>query len=194
MAPVTEIRLVLTTAITDALGNPLLAEQTLRYTTLDPSSFPAPVISPLPPLYLCATSWTVSGTTEFRALVHISGGASAAGGRVSAHDGTFAFPVSLLAGRLNRLSVVAKDIDRNISSPAVIEIVQDCEPPTVVRAEADSQSDDYVVYFSEPVDPATVEGAVVLYDASGTIPGSAFSRAPSSTTLPAGRWQALGLW
>ncbi len=64
----TAIELELTADLTDLAGNALADPQTLTFTTADSSGGPgAPAISPLPPFYLCANSWSLSGTTTPRA-------------------------------------------------------------------------------------------------------------------------------
>ncbi|MCP3902965.1 MAG: Ig-like domain-containing protein, partial [Planctomycetes bacterium] len=138
----TDIELELTAGLTDLAGNALADPQILTFTTDESSGAPgAPSINPLPPFYLCANSWTLTGTTVPRALVRAEGGASTAEARAD-ENGAFSLEIALAPGRLHRLSVTATDLDRQVSPAAEVEIVHDCAAPTVLFGER--QGNDFV--------------------------------------------------
>ncbi|MCP4572645.1 MAG: Ig-like domain-containing protein, partial [bacterium] len=188
----TEVTLQLDAGLTDVVGNSLVDPQSLSFTTAA-SELEEPTIHsepPTSPFYVCASSWTFSGTTATRTKVRVEGGATTAEGWTDG-EGNFSVKVSLVPNRLNRLILTAEDWDRNISSPLVYEIVGDCEPPRVVSAE--STGEEIVVHFSEPVAAATVASAITVSAADGPVAGvigltgeAEATFTPAAATLPAG--------
>ncbi|MCP4664092.1 MAG: hypothetical protein GY856_52580, partial [bacterium] len=188
----TEVTLQLDAGLSDVVGNALVDPQALTFTTAA-SSLEAPTITTAPPtspFFVCAASWTFSGTTVARAKVRVEGGATTAAIRADGL-GNFSVKVSLEPNRLNRLIMTAEDWDYHISPPLVYEIVSDCEPPTVLGA--DSTPEEIVVRFNEPIAEATVASAIAVSHADGPVAGyvslSAEAEAtftPSPPPLPAG--------
>jgi len=181
LPPETEIRLILTTTLSDPADNPLANPQTLSFTTADVGAPSAPSLTAIPSP-LCAASAIVSGTAEAEARVRVSGGG--AGGSVrAAADGSFSLSAALVPGALNRLVVVAEDAAGNLSPEAVAEVIHDCEPPRVVSAQVENGA--VVVGFSEALDAATLPGQVLLSDDAGALAGtSALSSSSEITFTP----------
>ncbi|HEV7509645.1 MAG TPA: Ig-like domain-containing protein [Thermoanaerobaculia bacterium] len=164
-----QVRLVLTAAITDLAGNALATPPTLTFLTVDTTAPGAPALSPAPPQAVCAASITLTGTAEAGAVVRVEGAASAAEARAD-EAGHFSLSVQLSPGSLNRLQVTATDAGGNVSAPALAAVVHDCVAPRVVSA--DHQGNLFHILFSEPVTPASLAGAVQLSSASGAIAGT----------------------
>ena len=159
----TEVRLVLTAGVVDRAGNALEAPPTLSWRTKDVVAPDAPVLAAQPPAHLCASELALSGTAEAEAEVEVTGGAG--GGSTRADEtGAFALVVDLAPSSLNRLEVTALDVDGNRSAAAVVEVVQDCQGPSVTGA--DLTGDVVTIAFDEPVDPATLTAASVALSAS----------------------------
>ncbi len=165
----TDLRLVLTAGLVDLAGNPLTDPPTLNFTTADAGAPGAPVLDPIPALHQCVAAAQLSGTTEPRAVVRVTGGAATVSVRAD-DEGAFALAVPLVPDLLNHLEIVAVDLNGNPSPAAYADVVQDCEAPRVASAER--AGDVLTITFTETVDDATVAPAVTVRDASGAVSGS----------------------
>ncbi|HEX6904369.1 MAG TPA: Ig-like domain-containing protein [Thermoanaerobaculia bacterium] len=186
-----QVRLVLTAALTDLAGN-ALAPQTLTFLTVDTTAPAAPAFSPAPAGTVCAPSLTLTGTAEAGAVVRIEGGAAAAETRAG-EAGAFSVAVQLTPGGLNRLRATATDSGGNVSPATTVEVVQDCGAPRVVSAER--QGDLFRIVFSEKVRASSLSGAVTLAGPSGPVAGSVSLAADGVTATfdPAGALPAGAL-
>lgn len=156
-----------TPTLRDLAGNVISGPVTVRFTTVDQTAPPAPVLEPVPSL-LCATTLTLVGTSEPGAIVSVSGGAAGAQGTAGA-DGRFAVTVPLSPATAQTLSVTARDASGNLSAPATVSVTVDCEAPHVV--DVVSSASGLVVTFDEAVLRSTiVEGSTVRLDAAGGTP------------------------
>ncbi len=164
-----QVRLVLTAGLEDLAGNGLAEPPTLTYLTADTTAPAAPAFDPAPPSALCAATLVLTGTAEAGAVVRVSGGAAAAEGRAD-ETGHFSISVQLSPGGLNRLRATATDGGGNTSAEALAEVVHDCQAPRVISAER--QGELFLVTFSEPVQAASLSGAVTLAGSSGPVAGA----------------------
>ncbi|HEV8628974.1 MAG TPA: Ig-like domain-containing protein, partial [Thermoanaerobaculia bacterium] len=165
----TELRLVLTAALTDRAANPLADPPTLTFTTADTTAPATPVLDAIAPQRRCASRVALSGTAEPATRIAVVGGAAWAQTGAGS-DGHFSVDVALLADALNRLEVTATDLRGNRSAPAVVEVIQDCRAPAVLGATFEGSS--FTVRFSEPVEAGSVAGALSAEGSAGALSGS----------------------
>lgn len=165
----TQVRLVLTSALTDLAGNPLASPPTLTFFTADVTAPGAPALSPAPPRALCAPVVTLTGTTEAGAIVRVQGGAAAAEARAN-ETGSFSVDVQLVPDQINFLRLNAVDPSGNVSDAVQVQVTADCQPPRVLSA--DRQGSAFRVVFSEAVTAASVGSAVQLSSSQGAVAGS----------------------
>ncbi len=173
---------VTTVGLTDLAGNALADPQILTFTTADSSGAPgAPAINPLPPFYLCANTWSLTGTTAPQALVRAEGGASTAEAQAD-ENGAFSLEIALAPDRLHRLSVTATDLDGQTSPAAAVRSSttaprRRCFSPSV-------RATTFVATFSEPIAESSATGAVTLGTAAGPLAGSVTASGATATFTP----------
>ena len=165
----TQVRLVLTSALTDLAGNPLASPPTLTFFTADVTAPGAPVLSTAPPHALCAPAVTLTGTTEAGAIVRVQGGAAAAEARAN-ETGSFSVDVQLVPEQINFLRLNAVDPSGNVSDALQVQVIADCQPPRVLSG--DRQGSAFRIVFSEAVTAVSVGPAVQLSSAQGAVVGS----------------------
>jgi len=186
LAEATEYTLSVAASVADLAGNGLAAPLTIRFTTVDQTPPPAPVLDAVPEL-LCAEAVTLSGTSEAGAILAVSGGAAGAQG-LAGPDGRFSVPVPLAPAATQTLSVTARDASGNVSPAASVVLTVDCEPPHVVDVTLSSAG--LVVALDEPLRPTSVvAGESVRLDTPGGTPiaaAVAHSGGDATLTVTAG--------
>lgn len=164
-----QLRLVVGAGIRDLAGNPLGAARTFAFTTRDAQAPAAPVLQPAPPAALCAARLELTGHAESLAAIEATGGAAAAGARAD-EAGAFALSVPLAPGQRHQLQIVARDAGGNASAPLLLEVTQDCVPPTVLGARLTEGA--FEIRFDEKVDPSSLAGgAIALHATAGPLAG-----------------------
>ncbi|MEM9557620.1 MAG: Ig-like domain-containing protein [Acidobacteriota bacterium] len=178
-----DLTLTLSAQLTDRAGNaldPVPAPLIFHTVAVDAPS--APTVNSTPQAWLCAPTVTLDGTAPADLLVRATGGAARAEVRTD-EVGVWSLEIALLPDQPNRLELVAVDLRGGgevASTPVVIDLVHDCTPPSVAAATLDGQT--LTITFDEEIDSATLEPALVLTDASGTLGPPADFTASVATT------------
>ncbi len=161
------LTLQLTGAIEDLAGNPLPVTD-LGYQVLDAAAPGAPVVTPMPAARVCADPLTLTGTAAASTRIEVGGGAGLAEATAGS-GGAFAVDVPLVPSALNHLTVVAIDAEGDRSAATQINVIHDCDAPSVTAAGRNGSS--VTVSFSEAMDAVSLlqPGAVVLRDAGGDL-------------------------
>ncbi|KPJ91372.1 MAG: hypothetical protein AMJ53_11800, partial [Gammaproteobacteria bacterium SG8_11] len=180
----------LTDQLQDACGNPLQTApagvKLLSFQTILPDILPPepPQVDPVPALTKDPII-TMTGVAEPNNVITITGGAVITT-VIADGNGSFSAQVNLLLNQSNSFSVTAADGNGNESAPVAIDIngdplvtTHDGTPPELIaiapfNTETGVPVDTKVsVEFSEPLDPASVNGTTfTLLQGATTITGS----------------------
>ncbi len=187
------IQITLPATLADLVGNALGSAYSFGFRIADVTAPAAPVLAAVP-ARVNRLALTLSGTSEPFARVEVAGAAAPVSALADA-QGRFALGVTLLAGSVNTLSVVARDAAGNASPPATVTIAHDATALVLQESlPADAATGVALdtalrLTFNKAVDPASLAG-VALVSSGNVVAGVAVtvaegvvSLAPSATLV-----------